>query len=52
MWDLKDLAEYTLVLRSPHSENDDTLMAFEGLTKGVAIRDRWAALLAGDIPEG
>ena len=52
MWDLKDLAEYTLVLRSPHSENDDTLMAFEGLTKCVAIRDRWAALLAGDIPEG
>ena len=50
MWDLKDLAEYTLVLRSPHSENDDTVMAYKGLTKCVAIRDRWAALLAGDIP--
>jgi spectinomycin phosphotransferase len=51
MWDLKDLAEYIHVLRSPHGENDDTLMAYKGLTKCVAIRDRWAALLAGDIPE-
>jgi spectinomycin phosphotransferase len=56
MWDLKDLVEYLDVLRSPHHENDDTLMAYEGLTKCVAIRDRWAALLAGDalgpVPQG
>ena len=50
MWDLNDLAEYIRVLRSPHTENDDSLMAYKGLTKCVAIRDQWAALLAGDIP--
>jgi hypothetical protein len=49
MWDLNDLAEYTRVLRSPHSENDDSLMAYKGLTKCVAIRDQWAALLARDF---
>jgi spectinomycin phosphotransferase len=48
MWDLNDLAEYVRVLRSPHSENDDALMAYKGLTKCVAIRDQWAARLAGD----
>ena len=47
-WDLNDLAEYLDVLRSPHRENDDTLTAYAGLTKCVAIRDRWAGLLAGD----
>jgi spectinomycin phosphotransferase len=48
-WDLGDLAAYTHVLRSPHSNSEDTVKAFEGLTKCVAIRDQWAALLAGDI---
>jgi spectinomycin phosphotransferase/16S rRNA (guanine(1405)-N(7))-methyltransferase len=45
-WDLTDLAAYTDVLRSPHRESVDTVKALEGLTKCVAIRDRWAALLA------
>ena len=44
-WDLKDLAERLNVLRSPHRRTDDTAWAFEGLTKLVAIRDQWAALL-------
>ncbi len=45
-WDLGDLAAYTHVLRSPHHHSEDTVKAFDGLTKCVAIRDRWAALLA------
>jgi spectinomycin phosphotransferase len=45
-WDLGDLAAYTHVLRSPHRHSDDTEKAYDGLTKCVAIRDRWAALLA------
>jgi spectinomycin phosphotransferase len=45
-WDLGDLAAYTHVLRSPHRHSEDTVKAYEGLTKCVAIRDRWAALLA------
>jgi spectinomycin phosphotransferase len=45
-WDLGDLAAYIHVLRSPHRHSEDTVKAFEGLTKCVAIRDRWAALLA------
>jgi spectinomycin phosphotransferase len=45
-WDLGDLAAYTHVLRSPHRHSEDTLKAYEGLTKCVGIRDRWAALLA------
>ena len=44
-WDLKDLAEYLNVLRSAHRETEDTARAYEGLTRCVAIRDRWAALL-------
>jgi len=44
-WDLKDLAEYLNVLRSPHSRTDDTLRAYEGLSNCIAIRHRWAALL-------
>lgn len=44
-WDLKDLAEYLNVLRSPHRQTEDTVKAYDGLTKCVAIRDRWAALL-------
>jgi spectinomycin phosphotransferase len=44
-WDLKDLAEYLNVLRSPHRETEDTERAYRGLTNCVSIRDRWAALL-------
>jgi spectinomycin phosphotransferase len=44
-WDLKDLATYIDALRSPHAHSKDTALAYEGLTKCVAIRDRWATLL-------
>jgi spectinomycin phosphotransferase len=44
-WDLKDLAEYLNVLRSPHRRTEDSERAYEGLTNCVAIRDRWAALI-------
>jgi spectinomycin phosphotransferase len=44
-WDLRDLAAYLDVLRSPHRHTEDTAKAYDGLTKCVAIRDRWAALL-------
>jgi spectinomycin phosphotransferase len=36
-WDLKDLAEWLNVLRSPHDETDDTLKSYEGL-RAVAAR--------------
>lgn len=51
-WDLGDLAAYTHVLRSPHRHSEDTVKAYEGLTKCVAIRDRWAALLASPEDSG
>ena len=44
-WDLKDLAEYLNVLRSPHRENDDTVMQYQALTRCAGIRDKWTALL-------
>jgi spectinomycin phosphotransferase len=44
-WDLKDLAEYLNVLRSPHEENDDTLRQYQALTNCAAIREEWSALL-------
>ncbi len=44
-WDLKDLAEYLKLLRSPHGRTEDTLRAYEGVRNCVAIRDEWAALL-------
>ena len=44
-WDLKDLAEYLNVLRSPHQENDDTVRHYQALTKCAAIRESWTALL-------
>ncbi|MDP8911599.1 MAG: phosphotransferase [Actinomycetota bacterium] len=44
-WDLKDLAEYLNVLRSPHQESEDTMMAYQGLTNCVTSSDRWAASL-------
>jgi spectinomycin phosphotransferase len=45
-WELADLAAYTDVLRSPHRDSGDTVKAYEGLTKGVAILDHWSELLA------
>ncbi len=44
-WDLGDLAEYLNELRSPHRRNEDTENAYLGVTRCVAGRDRWAALL-------
>jgi spectinomycin phosphotransferase len=44
-WDLKDLAEYLDVLRSPHHENDDTVRQYGALERCGAIREEWAALL-------
>jgi spectinomycin phosphotransferase len=31
VWDLKDLAEYLDLLRSPHLENDDTVRAYRAV---------------------
>jgi spectinomycin phosphotransferase len=36
-WDLKDLAEWLNVLRSPHRETEDTVNTYEGLTNLVAL---------------
>jgi spectinomycin phosphotransferase len=44
-WDLNDLAAYIHELRSPHGYGDDTVMAYEGLTRCVSSRARWDALL-------
>jgi spectinomycin phosphotransferase len=44
-WDLKDLAEYLNVLRSPHHESEDTVRDLEGLTRSVPSRDQWSRLL-------
>ena len=32
-WDLNDLAAYLTVLRTPHTENDDTAFALEFVTR-------------------
>ena len=40
-WDLNDVAEYLTVLRSPHVENEDTLDAYEGVTRCMPNRDKW-----------
>ena len=45
-WDLKDLAEYLKVFRSPHQENDDTVRQCQALRNCAAIRHTWTALLA------
>jgi spectinomycin phosphotransferase len=44
-WDLKDLAEYLNVLRSPHTENDDTVRQYQALVRSAAIWERWTAAL-------
>ena len=40
-WDIKDIAEYLNVLRSPHDENEDTRTALEGITRPMSRRDEW-----------
>lgn len=45
-WDLADLAAFTSVLRSPHRHSQDTVKAYDGLTKCVTARSRFASLLA------
>ena len=42
-WELKDLAEYINIFRSPHEENDDTLRQIGALDRIAAIRDLWAS---------
>jgi spectinomycin phosphotransferase len=44
-WDLKDVAEYLKVLRSPHSENADTARQYRALANCAAIRESWTAFL-------
>jgi spectinomycin phosphotransferase len=41
-WDLKDLAEYLNVFRSPHEENTDTVTQLGALKNVGAIREEWA----------
>lgn len=40
-WDLEDLAGYLDILRSPHVESEDTLWAYERLTRCMPSRERW-----------
>ena len=44
-WDLKDLASFIQVLRSPHDHDEDTELAYQGVTLCASSRHRWAALL-------
>jgi spectinomycin phosphotransferase len=44
-WDLKDLASFIQVLRSPHGHDEDTEKAYEGVTICASSRHRWTALL-------
>jgi spectinomycin phosphotransferase len=45
-WDLADIAAFADVLRLPHRHSEDTVRAYDNLTHCLAIRDRWAGLLA------
>lgn len=47
-WDLRDLAEYLHLLRSPHAETEDTAQAFEGVQHCVRIRGQWEARIRGE----
>jgi spectinomycin phosphotransferase len=49
-WDLRDLAEYLHVLRSPHLDTEDTAQAFEGVQHCVRIRGQWEARILGGAP--
>jgi hypothetical protein len=44
-WDLKDLAEYLNVFRSPHQENDDTVREYQALKNCASIREAWSPSL-------
>jgi spectinomycin phosphotransferase len=44
-WDLKDIAEYLNVLRSPHEENENTVRQHGALTNCAAIQDTWSSVL-------
>ena len=44
-WDLKDLASFIQVLRSPHGHNEDTEKAYQGVKICASSRHRWTALL-------
>jgi spectinomycin phosphotransferase len=44
-WDLKDLAEYLKVFRSPHEENEDTVRQYGAVANCAAIRNDWTELL-------
>jgi hypothetical protein len=44
-WDLDDLPAYLFELRSPHTHDEDTENAYLGVTRCVASRVQWAALL-------
>jgi spectinomycin phosphotransferase len=44
-WDLKDLAEYLSLLRSPHRRTSDTTHAVEFVRQCASIRDPWATFL-------
>ena len=44
-WDLKDLAEYLNVFRSPHNRNEDTERSVEFVQTFGSVRDRWASVL-------
>ncbi len=41
-WDLKDLAEYLVVFRSPHDETADTVRQLQALADAAAIREQWS----------
>jgi spectinomycin phosphotransferase len=45
-WDLANVAAYVDLLRSPHTDTDDMRKSYENLVKDLAVRDRWAPLLA------
>jgi spectinomycin phosphotransferase len=44
-WDLKDLAEYLNLFRSPHVVDEDTTREIEFVRSCGSIRDQWAAFL-------
>ena len=44
-WDLKDLAEYLHLLRSPHRRTEDSVRSCEFVQRCGSVRIGWAALL-------
>jgi aminoglycoside phosphotransferase (APT) family kinase protein len=45
-WDLANVAAYVDVFRSAHADTDDMSKSYANLLKDLAVRDRWAKLLA------